>query len=144
MKLPHLTQLVLLDRHMPRVVHHYLGMEQRALLKRDPTQGQRLSTVDALALAPIQRLLQRLATLQLRDEWPAPKKPRPHRLKVDYAEMTAVRFYYARMLASAACHPDSHCLLATALGRFHQPSLNLESHVRLASPTFYGPQLELL
>lgn len=143
MKLPHLSQLVLLDRHMAGVVHAYLQGEQRSLLRRDPAQGQRLSTIEALALAPLERLLRRLGRLQERDQLPAPRKARPHKLRVDYAEMVSVRYFYPRMLASAAAQPANHLVLATALGRFHQPSLSLESHIRLARPTFIGPQLDL-
>jgi hypothetical protein len=106
MQLPHLTQDVLLDRGMAWPLVYYLAAEQRALLRRDPTQGQRLTTTEALSLAPLAKLLKQLERLHERDKRPAPKKPRPHKLKVAFPELTTIRFYYARLLASAAWHPD--------------------------------------
>jgi hypothetical protein len=130
-------QTVRLDRGMASVVHAYLEAEQRAVLARfdQRHRGQRLSTIEALSLVPLAKLLQQLAKLITRDQKPPPKKPRPHQLQLAYPEMTTLRVYYARMLASAACHPESHVVLATVLGRFHQPSLSLESHIALAPVT---------
>lgn len=142
MLLPALTQTVLLDRGMAHLVHAYLEAEQRALLRRNVAQ-RRLSTTEALSLAPLAKLLRDLDRLHQRDLVPrkaparTPKKPRPakpHKLRVAYPEMATIRLYYARLLASAGCHSANYHLLATALGRFHQPSLQLESHIDLADP----------
>lgn len=143
MELPHLTQTVLLDRHMASLVHAYLAAEQRAVLHRDPSRRQRMSSAEALSLVPMSKLLRKLAQLHQRDQLPLkppapkakkPRAPKPHKLRVSYAEMTTIRLYYARMLASAGSLPGRREYLATALGRFHKPSLQLESHIELADP----------
>jgi hypothetical protein len=154
MKLPRLTQLVLLDRSMAGTVFTYLRAEQVAVLRRNLDEGKRMSTTEVLSLAPLERLLKRLAKLAARDQLPLrapkptkkprkPKPPKPHQLKVDYAEMAVIRFYYGRMLASAGVLPGHQELLATALGRFHQPSVTLESHIQLAPPCTYSRQLDM-
>jgi hypothetical protein len=144
MKLPHLTQHVLLDRGMARVVTYYLLAVQRELLCRNPDAKQLLSTAEALSLKPLSSLIRRVEKLSERDFSPAPKKPKPYLLRVEYDEMATVRLYYGRMLASAACTPENHTQLATVLGRFHQPSLNLETHIRLPAPTGPGCQTSWL
>lgn len=144
MQLPHLTQHVLLDRGMARVAARYLLAVQRELLCRDPHAGHLLSTAEALSLKPLNSLIRRLEKLSERDLGPAPKKHKPRLLRVEYDEMATLRLYYGRMLASAACTPENHDQLATVLGRFHQPSLNLETHIRLPSPTGPGCQTSWL
>ena len=129
--------LVLLDRGQAGLVAYYLDAEQLGVLFREPNQGQLMSMAESLALAPAEALLKKLDKLVARDQKPAPKKPRPHRLKVTYAEMVAVRLYYARMLASAGAYPEHRDVLATVLGRFHAPSLALERYIALPSPTTY-------
>jgi hypothetical protein len=135
--LPHLTQLVLLDRGQAGVIAYYLDAEQQGVLLLDPDAGQRMSLAESLALVPVEALLKKLDKLVTRDQAPAPCKPRPHRLKVPYAEMVAVRLYYARMLASAGAYPEHRDVLASVLGRFHAPSLALERYIALPSPTIY-------
>ena len=137
MELPLLTKDVLLDRHQAAHVAYYLGAEQAAVVYLNPDEKQRMSALETLSLAPLKKLLQKLDRLAWLDERPAPKKARPHKLKVKAAEMVVVRLYYARMLASAAADPDTALILAEALGRFHQPSLSLERHIDLPDPTRY-------
>lgn len=154
MSYAHLRQIVLLDRGMACQLHQPLENIQRELLGRDPHIGQRWTPEEALSLKPLAKLLKRLHTLSLRDlaplRRPMPycrqkvRPPRPHSLKVEYDEMTTVRLYYARLLASASYDPEAYDFLATVLGRFHQRSLNLESHIRLPSPTGPGCQSILL
>jgi hypothetical protein len=132
-----MTLLVLLDRGQAGPMAYYLDAEQLGVLLLDHDQGQRMSLAESLALAPVESLLKKLDKLAARDQQPAPKKPRPHKFKVTYAEMVAVRLYYARMLASAGAWPEHRDVLATVLGRFHGPSLALEHYIELPSPTIY-------
>jgi hypothetical protein len=147
-----LNQLVLLDRGQAWLVHMALQSVQRELLRRDPDQGQRLSTAEALSLRPLGALLKRLDQLRQRDRVPLKpatpgrkqRPPKPHRLRLPYDQLTTVRLFYARMLANAAASPDLHNVLATVLGRFHQPSLSLETHINLYPANGPGYQYNFL
>lgn len=135
MKLPNLTQLVLLDCGHALALAQAVHGVQDEILTRDPFQGQRMCPVEALVLKPLSRLSRRLLALYERDRGPRPR-PR-HRLRVEYDELVAVRLLYTRLLATAgeAAERDQ---LAVALGRLHQPSLNLESHICLDSMNRLG------
>jgi hypothetical protein len=150
-KLPHLTQVVLLDRGQADLVHRAVYHVCKELLHRDPAL-KRWSPIEALTLTPLNHLRTRLLTLAERDELPVhvalhtkrrggkPRPPKPNKLKVTYEEMTTVRYYYARLLATTSDEVDQ-LMLAGALAKFHQPSLGLEQHIALPSPTGPGCQL---
>lgn len=150
MKLPHLTQVVELDRGMAHLVRAALHAVLYELLTRDPQLGCRLGTTEALSLTPLEALRRRVDALARRDEQPLkpPAKgrrrnpPKPHRLRVPYDQLTTLRFYYARLLHTAS--PETLAYLASALGRFHQPSLTLERHIQLTPPTGPGCQTTYL
>jgi len=123
---------------MAALLHSCLDAVQTELLHRNPQAGQRWTTAEALSLKPLKKLLKKVDTLVERDKKPLkpkkpvrgrPRPPKPHRLRLDYDELTTVRFYYARLLA---CDPDNG-YLASVLGRLHQPSLSLESHIDLTT-----------
>ena len=152
--LPHLSQQIELDRGMP--LHKALTLVSKELLYRNPQAGQRLTITETLSLRAMSKVLKRVDGLQQRDKVvvvppPAanarrpkkPKPPRPHRFTLKYDELAIVRFYYARLLATAADDMDRQNYLATVLGRFYQPSLNLESHIDLSAPTGPGCQTSL-
>lgn len=157
MELPHLTQLVLLDRGQAVYVYLALYQVREELLQRD--LDRRLWTpTEALSLAPLTALLKRLLVLTARDEKPLPARkpakrparrparprpPKPHKLKVKYDQMVVVRFYYARLLATLT-DEDQQLVLAGALARFHQPSLNIEGRIALPPATGPGCQTRLL
>lgn len=152
MKLPHLSQRVNLNRGQAQPLYDALEQLQHELLHRNPAAGRRWTAAEALSLQPLGRLTKRVHLVALRDLQPlrpAPpsgrrQPPKPNRLRVEYDELTTVRLYYARLLASAAPYPDAHLVLTAILGQFHQPSLNLESHIRLPPPAGPGRQAWLL
>ena len=144
MALDHLTQLVELDRGQAEPVHLALYLVHEGLMKRDPVAGERWTPEEALSIRPLEKLLFRLLTVARRDDKPPPRRARPHKVKVPFDQMTAFRCFYAPLLATAASAPEYQQQLATALARFHQPSLTLESHVLLPAPTGPGAQTALL
>ncbi|RZK19556.1 MAG: hypothetical protein EOO56_13960 [Hymenobacter sp.] len=58
-------------------------------------------------------------------------KRKPHRLRIAFDEMTTIRLYYARLLATLEDNSHDQLLLVDALGRFHQQSTALESQIHL-------------
>jgi len=48
-----------------------------------------------------------------------PGIPKPHRLCMAFDEMTTIRLYYARLLATLEEDSHNQLLLVSALGRFH-------------------------
>jgi hypothetical protein len=148
MDLLHLTQHVLLERGQAAPLYGALAGVQAELLHRNPKAGQRWSTTEALSLQPLATLTKRVLGLAIRDQVPLKpakpgrrrKPPRPHRLRVKYDELATVRYYYARLLATVAHCSDEHPHLVAILGRFHQPSLNLESHISLVAAVGPGCQ----
>jgi hypothetical protein len=143
MNLPHLTQTVLLDRGFAVLLDNALFELQDELTHQD-VDVQLLTLAEALSLKPLTRLRKRLAPLVLKERNPPappaqsqrrcrPKPPRPHRLRVEYDELAVIRLHYARLLTTTTGKNYPY-LLATALACFHQPSLTLESRIRLLNP----------
>jgi hypothetical protein len=133
MKLPHLTQRVALERGQSQLLGWAVHNTLELMLKRDPQAGHRLSSTEALSLAPLTGLLKRLDKLTAKDAQPLRdgKKAKPHRLRLDYLEIVSVRLHYERMLRTAEPYPEHAPQLATALGVLHQASLNLDGHILL-------------
>jgi hypothetical protein len=140
MNLEPLIQYAELDRNMASPLHSSLEAVQTELLHRNPQAGQRWTGTEALTVKPLKKLLKKVDKLVQRDQKPLkPQKvvrgrrvpPKPHRLRLDYDELTVVRLYYARLLAT---DPDNYYLVGV-LGRLHQPSLNLETHIDLDPAT---------
>jgi len=135
MKIPHLSRRVELASGMAVLLYNALNMVYQELLYRDIDQ-QRWTTPEALSIKPLAKLTQRLQGLALMELQPRPPgTPKPHRLRVSFDEMTTIRLYYARLLATLDENPHDQLLLAGALGRFHQQSLALESHIHLMPPS---------
>jgi hypothetical protein len=138
MDFDHLVQYAELDRGMATLLHQALDAVQTELLHRNPKAGQRWTIPEGLSVKPLKTLLKKVDKLVQRDKKPLkPRKPvrgrlrppKPHRLRLDYDELLVVRLHYTLLLAS---DPDSY-YLASVLGRLHQPSLSLESHINLTS-----------
>jgi hypothetical protein len=131
MKLPHLSRRVELDSGMAVLLYNALNTVYQELLYRDIDQ-QRWTTPEALSLKPLAKLTQRLQGLALTELQPRlPGKHKPHRLRIAFDEMTTIRLYYARLLATLEDNSHDQLLLAGALGRFHQQSTSLESQIHL-------------
>jgi hypothetical protein len=137
MKLPHLSRRVELDTGMAVLLYTALNTVYQELLYRDIDQ-QRWTTPEALSLKPLAKLAQRLQALALVDLQPRSLgKHKPHRLRIAFDEMTTIRFYYARLLATLEDNSHDQLLLVGALGRFHQQSTSLESQIHLMPTSGY-------
>lgn len=131
MRLPHLSRRIELDNGMAVLLYNALNTVYQELLYRDIDQ-QRWTTPEALSLKPLAKLTQRLQGLALMDLQPRSLgKHKPHRIRIAFDEMTTVRLYYARLLATMEENSHDQLLLAGALGRFHQQSTSLESQIHL-------------
>jgi hypothetical protein len=137
MKLPHLNRRVELDTGMAVLLYTVLNTVYQELLYRDIDQ-QRWTTPEALSLKPLAKLTQRLQALALMDLQPRSLgKQKPHRLRIAFDEMTTIRLYYARLLATREHNSHDQLLLAGALGRFHQQSTSLENQIHLMPTSGY-------
>ena len=56
---------------------------------------------------------------------------------IAFDEMTIIRLYYARLLATRKYNSQNQLLLASALGLFHQQSTSLESQIQLMPTSGY-------
>jgi hypothetical protein len=65
------------------------------------------------------------------DLQPRSGKCKLHCLRIAFDEMTTVRLYYARLLATLEDNSHGQLLLVGALGRFHQQSTSLETQIHL-------------
>jgi hypothetical protein len=134
MKLPHLSRRVEIASGMAVLLYNALNTVYQELLYRDIDQ-QRWTTPEALSLKPLAKLTQRLQGLALMELQPRPPgTPKPHRLRIAFDEMTTIRLYYARLLATLEENSHEQLLLAGVLGRFHQQSTSLESQIHLMPP----------
>ena len=137
MKLPHLSRRIELDDGMAMLLYNALNAVYQELLYRDIDQ-QRWTTPEALSLKPLAKLTQRLQALALMDLQPRSLgKHKPHRLRIAFDEMTTIRLYYARLLATLEDSSHDQILLVGALGRFHQQSAFLESQIHLMPTSGY-------
>jgi hypothetical protein len=134
MKLPHLSRRVEIASGMAVLLYNALNTVYQELLYRDINQ-QRWTTPEALSLKPLAKLTQRLQGLALMELQPRPPgTPKPHRLRIAFDEMTTIRLYYARLLATLEENSHEQLLLAGVLDRFHQQSTSLESQIHLMPP----------
>lgn len=142
MNITDISQLVLLDKYQPGQVLLAIVAVQDEILSRDPQAGQRITAEEALSLKPFSRLLKRLDKMRVLDTQEGPRR-KPHRLRVEYDEMTALRLFYGRLLETTNQDEDE-VNLRTTLGRFHQPSLNIERRIKLPAVKTAGKQTTLL
>lgn len=137
MNLPHLSRRVELASGMAVLLYNALNTVYQELLYRDIDQ-QRWTTPEALSIRPLAKLTKRLQNLALIELQPrSPGIPKPHRLRVAFDEMTTIRLYYARLLATLEEDSHNQLLLVGALGRFHQQSTSLESQIHLMPTSGY-------
>lgn len=133
MKLPHLDQLVPLERGEAGVL-----AEALAVLVRDVTQTAKpVNAMEAITLPAVAALATKLARLHQR-ELNAPvrpgRRPRPRHFRVSYDQL-AVLLHYRGVLHYCGLGEVELLQLQAALGRFQQQSLNLEHLIRFSGGT---------
>jgi hypothetical protein len=131
MKLPHLDQIVLLERGEA-------GLLARALhvLVQDVTAAKRpVPPGHLLTCAPLATLAQRLDQVHQREQL-SPRRPgrrpKPRRLRVPYDQLLAV-LHHRWALGYCGLSAEEQLLLPGLVGKFQQQALNLARWVRFAS-----------
>ena len=130
MKLPHLDQLVPLERGEAGVLARAV-----AVLVRDVTHAETpVSGLQLLTLAPLASLARRLHQLHQREQLrplrplrPG-RRPRPHQLRVSGYQLVALLHCRAALAYCGLSEEDS-LLLPGIVGKFQQKSLNLTAYL---------------
>jgi hypothetical protein len=130
MKLPHLDQLVPLDRGDAGVLAKAL-----AVLVRDVTHATKpVSYMQAITLPALAALTKKLATVHHREqERPVVpnKRPKPRNFRVSYDQM-AVLMHSRAPLHYCGLDDIEQLQLQVVLGKFHQKSLNLSTWIKFS------------
>jgi hypothetical protein len=130
MKLPHLDQLVLLERGEAGLLARPL-----AVLVRDATQGRRpITAMQALTLTPLATLARRLLRVHQQEQLRPPKpgrRPAPRQVRVSYDQLVALlqdraSLYYCGLSAL------ENQQMQVVVGKFHQKSLNLTRWIAIS------------
>ena len=131
MKLPHLDQIVLLERGEAGLLARAV-----AVLVQDVTQATRpVPYLEMLTFTPFCNLGKKLLQHHRREQLtPArPKRfPKPKQLRVTYDQLVAL---HHRSFALNYCNlsEEENLQLRTILGKFQQKALNLSQWIRFAS-----------
>lgn len=128
MKLPHLDQIVLLERGEAGLLARAV-----AVLVRDVTRAkQPVSSAKMLAFAPLATLAKRLYQLHQREQL-APVRPgrrlKPQRLRVPYDQLLAL-LHHRWELSYCGLSAEETLLLPGIVGKFQQQSLNLSTWIK--------------
>ena len=130
MKLPHLDQLVPLERGDAGVLAKAL-----AVLVRDVTQAKRpVSKLEALLLTPLAGLTKKLVQIHQREQLAPPKpgrKAKPRNLRVTYDQM-AVLMHYRHTLYFCGLEEWEYLQVQVVVGKFQQKSLNLAHFIKFS------------
>lgn len=126
MKLPHLDQIVLLERGEAGLLARAV-----AVLVQDVTQARRpVPYVEMLTFVPFCNLGKKLLQLHRREQL-TPAKPfsKPRQLRVTYDQLVAL---HHRSFALTYCNlsEGERLQLRAILGKFQQKSLNLSRWIR--------------
>lgn len=130
MKLPHLDQLVLLERGEAGLLAKAL-----AVLVRDVTQATRpVSMTTAIALPALATLATTLGRRHLREQL-APvrpgRRPKPRTFRISYDQL-AVLLHYRVPMCYCGLNDTEQLQLRSVVGKFQQKALNLEHVIRFA------------
>lgn len=127
MKLPHLDQLVLLQRGEAGVLAKAVGV-----LVGDVTRARRpVSAAKMLTFAPLATLGKKLYQLHQREQLTPPKRgrwPKPRTLRVSYDQLLAL-LDNRWALSYCGLSEEELLLLPGIVGKFQQKSLNLTQYI---------------
>lgn len=128
MKLPHLDQVVLLERGEAGLLARAV-----AVLVQDVTQAKRpVPYLEMLTFAPFCNLSKKLLQFHRREQLtPARPKhfPKPRHLRVSYNQLAALHHHRFALQYCNLSGAETLWLQAI-LGKFHQQMLNLSTRVR--------------
>ena len=129
MKLPHLDQLVPLERGEA-------GLLAKALtaLVRELTYAQEpVPLVQMLTFTPLAALARKLHQLHLREQVtpvrPTRRPPKPRQLRVSYDQLVALMVHRARLCADGLSE-EENLQVRVLVGKFQQKTLNLSQWIR--------------
>ncbi|HEX8659651.1 MAG TPA: hypothetical protein VF690_19065 [Hymenobacter sp.] len=130
MKLPHLDQLVPLERDDAGLLASALGvLVNDALLSPRP-----LPLFDAITLPALATMATKFAALHRREQANPPrpgKHPKPRQFRVSYDQM-AVLMHYRQVFDYCGLGDYKQSRLRVVMGRFQQKSLNISDRIKFS------------